>query len=205
MGKEARCTASFDGRTSEGTALLETDELRFRGRGEVRLRIPRAEMRDVVAHDGTLTLRFGGAAVSFTLGPAAARWADDIAHPRSVLDKLGVKPAMRVAMLGIRDADFHAQVRVVTPDISVQAPRKDTDLIFLGAESARDLARLATLRRSLKPSGAIWVVHRKGKDAPLEDTDVFAAGRRAGLVDTKVCAFSATHTAEKLVIPKAKR
>ena len=32
-----------------------------------------------------------------------------------------------------------------------------------------------------------------------------AAGKAAGLVDVKVVAFSATHTAEKFVIPVAKR
>jgi hypothetical protein len=53
----------------------------------------------------------------------------------------------------------------------------------------------------LKSDGAIWVVHRKGKDATLKDIDVFAAAKRVGLVDTKVVAFSTTHTAEKLVIP----
>jgi hypothetical protein len=31
------------------------------------------------------------------------------------------------------------------------------------------------------------------------------AGRAAGLVDTKVVRFSETHTAEKFVIPRAKR
>ncbi len=55
------------------------------------------------------------------------------------------------------------------------------------------------------PNGAIWVVHRKGKDAPLKYVEVFAAGRSAGLVDNKVASFSATHTAERLVIPRADR
>ncbi len=32
-----------------------------------------------------------------------------------------------------------------------------------------------------------------------------AAGKRAGLVDVKVVSFSDTHTAEKFVIPVAKR
>jgi hypothetical protein len=32
-----------------------------------------------------------------------------------------------------------------------------------------------------------------------------AAGKAAGLVDVKVCAFSETHTAEKYVIPRSSR
>jgi hypothetical protein len=39
----------------------------------------------------------------------------------------------------------------------------------------------------------------------ISEKDVMDRGRAAGLVDVKVCAFSATHTAEKLVIPKARR
>jgi hypothetical protein len=39
----------------------------------------------------------------------------------------------------------------------------------------------------------------------VKDTDVFSAAESAGLVETKVAAFSATHTAEKLVIPLARR
>ncbi len=39
----------------------------------------------------------------------------------------------------------------------------------------------------------------------IKDVDVIAAGKAAGLVDGKVASFSATHTAEKLVIPVGKR
>jgi hypothetical protein len=39
----------------------------------------------------------------------------------------------------------------------------------------------------------------------LRDVHVFAEAKRVGLTYTKVARFSATHTAEKLVIPKAKR
>ena len=39
---------------------------------------------------------------------------------------------------------------------------------------------LEALKASLVSNGAIWIVHRKGKDATLRDVEVFAAGRRAG-------------------------
>jgi hypothetical protein len=41
--------------------------------------------------------------------------------------------------------------------------------------------------------------------AQIRDVDVMAAAREAGLVDNKVVGFSTTHTALKLVIPKANR
>ena len=72
---------------------------------------------------------------------------------------------------------------------------------IFGADAVTDLARLAELRDYLTPAGAIWVVHTKGKAAAFKDVDVFAAAKKAGLVDVKVASFSATHTAEKLVVP----
>ena len=74
-------------------------------------------------------------------------------------------------------------------------------IIFFGAAERGDLARLDKLRAFLTPAGAIWVVHTKGKGAAFKDVDVFAAAKRAGLVDVKVASFSETHTAEKLVVP----
>lgn len=59
---------------------------------------------------------------------------------------------------------------------------------------------------TLGDKGAIWIVSQKGKGAPLKDTDVLKAARGFGLSDTKVCAFSRTHTALRFVkrkTPKA--
>jgi hypothetical protein len=53
-------------------------------------------------------------------------------------------------------------------------------------------------------TGVLWVVRPKGsKD--IGETDVFEAIRALGLVDTKVVAFSKTHTAHKCVIPVDQR
>jgi hypothetical protein len=68
-----------------------------------------------------------------------------------------------------------------------------------------DLVRLGELREAIKPAGGIWVVSPKGKGAVLKDVEVMAAAREAGLVDNKVVSFSDTHTALRLVIPKALR
>jgi hypothetical protein len=82
--------------------------------------------------------------------------------------------------------------------------RRDSDVIFFAANRKEELARLDELRRSLQPAGAIWILRPKGNPA-ISEADVMAAGKAAGLVDVKVVRFSATHTAEKLVIPVAKR
>ncbi|MBV8245117.1 MAG: DUF3052 family protein [Candidatus Eremiobacteraeota bacterium] len=127
----------------------------------------------------------------------------DYSH-RTLVDKLGVANDARVCILGVDDAGFRQQLESRTTDVSSRA-RKNCALIFLAADSTAELSRLRRLREDIVQAGAIWVVSRKGKAATLRDTDVIAAARRAGLVDNKVVAFSQTHTALRLVIPRAQR
>ena len=88
MGDKHRATLRHGGATSEGRALLETDELVFRG--DERLRIPFRTIDSVRAEGGELTVRFGGDEATLVLGPKAARWAERIRNPPMLLDKLGV-------------------------------------------------------------------------------------------------------------------
>jgi hypothetical protein len=128
-----------------------------------------------------------------------------------LLDKLGVRPGMRIAIVGELhdDADdaaaFHAELATRTSDIAESTPKPDSDLVFLAADSTDDLAALARIRPSLRPNGAIWVVSRKGKAATVRDVEVIAAARDNDLVDNKVVSFSPTRTALRLVIPVALR
>ena len=202
MGREAECTARIDGKLAKGKALLETKELQFRG--EARLTIPFADMRDVKAAGGALTVRFDGGEVTFLLGAAAEVWAAKIKNPPSRLSKLGVKPGARVSIVGAIEPAFVAEARAAGAVIAGRKPR-DVDLVFFAVEQPADLGRLATLAGTMQPAGALWVVRRKGAGAPVTETASMAAGKAAGLVDTKVVAFSATHTAERYVIPVAAR
>ena len=122
-----------------------------------------------------------------------------------LLDKLGVKPGARVAIIRIHDEVFRALLPERTTDITEGNPLPQTDLIFLAADSVDELLEIATLQESLVPNGAIWVVSRKGKAATLRDVDVIDAAKSVGLVDNKVASFSDTHTALRLVIPVARR
>lgn len=204
MGLETNCTLERDRKKIAGKAMLETDYIAFRGR-TLSTTLLISEVTHVDVQGNALVLEFdtGPVRLHFAEG-MAAKWLARIRNPRSLLDKLGVKEEMSVVVLGVSDADFLGQLaRRVGKYATKPAPL--TDVIVLSAESAADLGRLESLRKTLVPNGAIWVVHRKGKEATLRDVEVFAAGRRAGLVDNKVCAFSATHTAERLVIPRSAR
>jgi hypothetical protein len=124
-----------------------------------------------------------------------------------LLDKLGVRPGMRVAVVGPVDPDgwFMAQLAERTDDVTEGRPKADTDLVFLAADTPAELAELAILRGRIKPAGAIWVVSRKGRAATLRDVEVMAMAKDARLVDNKVVSFSPTHTSLRLVIPVALR
>jgi hypothetical protein len=202
MGQEAACEARFGGQVSLGKALLETDALIFRG--AFRLSIPLGSIQTAEAADGLLRVTSPEGTAVFELGPQAEKWAHKIRNPRSLADKLDVKPGIRVSLCGVFDASFRDQLDARTSDIQEGKPAKDSDLIFLRAEGAKDLSKLATLQASLKRNGAIWVVYGKGRK-DITESDVLKSGRQAGLVDTKIARFSGTHTAHKFVIPLVRR
>ena len=126
-------------------------------------------------------------------------------YTRPLLDKLGVAPAARVAIVGVDQPWFVELLAQRTHDVTIGLPEPDTDLVFLAADSTDDLDVLAELRRAIRPAGAIWVVSKKGKAATLRDVDVIEAAIAAGLVDNKVVAFSETETALRLVIRRRDR
>ena len=202
MGDEARCVVRWGERRSEGRARLESTELRFRG--DFRLSIPLRDVRSVEAKDGVLVVRFAEGSAEFELGVLAERWANKIRNPKSVLDKLGVKPEYRVGAVGPLDAQLIRQLEQQSSELTAGRPRPDSDLIFLAAERKADLRQLVSLQRYLKRNGAIWVVRPKGGAGPTE-REVMEAGKAAGLVDTKVVSLSETHTAEKFLIPVSRR
>lgn len=201
MGLEATCTARIGRRKVEGKAQLETSEIRFHG--EPALKIPFAKIRSVAVKAGRLEIAHEDGIAVFELGDQAERWAEKIKSPKSRLDKLGVKPGLRVAVSAVEDDDFARELadRGIAP---LRAAAKDLDLVFLGARTRADLAKLAAWRARLKPAGAIWVVWPKGRPELKED-HVRAAALTIDLVDVKVAAFSETLSALKLVIPVAKR
>jgi hypothetical protein len=194
MGQEMECSLRLGRRTLRGKAYLETTHLLFRG--EERLKIPLKDLRAVEASAGILRLDFEGGPAEFELGKAAEKWARKILRPPSRLDKLGVRPGMVVTLSGEFEADFVGELREAKAD--VVAGGSQPDLLFLAAETARDLSAIAKLARSRKPRGALWVVYPKGISA-IREIEVLEAGRAAGLKDVKVASFSATRTALKFV------
>ena len=202
MGAKVACTVRFSGRVSQGKAELESEALIFRG--DFRLAILFKNLTAVEAEDGELRLAFPEGTAIFELGPLADKWALKIRHPKSLLDKLGIKPDSQVALVGLRDEGFRRQLRQRTRHVVTGPPKTELDMILLEVAAKTDLKKLDHLQTFLKRDGSIWVVWPKGR-AELKENDIIVAAKDAGLVDVKVVKFSETHSALKLVIPLARR
>jgi hypothetical protein len=124
---------------------------------------------------------------------------DDQPSTRPLLDKLGVKPEHRVALLNLDDPDFLFQVMGRAAQVYVNRRRAQLDLIFLGVDRREGLRKLRTQKSFIASGGAIWVVWPKGS-RDINENDVRDAALDAGIVDVKVVSFSPTLSALKLVI-----
>jgi hypothetical protein len=202
MGNEAACKVRFGKQESEGKALLETSEVLFRG--DFRLKIPFTNIKSAKTVDGELRLQTADGLASFHLGEAAEKWLEKILHPKSRIEKLGVKSGAKVSLIGEFDAEFLREVSDLTKSVIRGKTAPDSEHIFFAANSKQDFAALSKIAKSMSGAAALWIVYPKGQKH-ITENDVLAAGRKSGLKDVKVVGFSATHTALKFVIPLDKR
>src|ERR1700686_630310 len=207
MGRELKCRVRFGKQESEGKALLETSEIIFRG--DFGLKIPFATIQCAKVVGDDLQVRTSEALAIFELGAAtAAKWREKILHPKTRIEKLGIKPGTKVSLIDFenQDEEFLKEIEsikaVVTP--TNQAPPKDCDFIFLRIDTNKQLTLIAKVARGMLGAVALWIVYPKGQQH-ITEGDVLSAGRKAGLTDIKVVGFSRTHTALKFVIPVNKR
>jgi hypothetical protein len=203
MGLETACRCDLNGTPVDASAYLDAAALRIVA-PNISVRIPLDTVSEVKAKRGQLLLTWPSGSAILDLGRAAETWALKIRYPRSRLDKLGVKPGAAVSLVNLADAAFAQEVRARTDRVSSGRVRKGSDLVIVATHAKVDLDRLTSLRASIVPDGAIWVVWKKGQKALRED-DVRAAAQAQGLVDVKVMSFSEALSALKLVIPRADR
>ena len=123
----------------------------------------------------------------------------DVYSTRPLLDKLGIKPGSRVAVVGLDDPSFLRLLRERTPDVVVGRPQSLCDVVLIAVNRTADLGVLERAKRWIEPNGAVWLIRPKGGRSELSDTDLIAAGLAAGLVDNKIASFSETHGAMRFV------
>jgi len=87
MGNEMSCKVRSASR-SRTEGLLETSEILFRG--DFRLKIPFSTIKSAESVDGELACRLRKGS-RFPARAAAEKWCEKILHPKSRIEKLGVK------------------------------------------------------------------------------------------------------------------
>jgi hypothetical protein len=125
--------------------------------------------------------------------------------------KLGIKPGHRVALLGA-PRGFKDALEGLPADVQpVRDPRGksrfDVVVLFV-ADAAALRTRLPRALERMDPHGALWVSWPK-KTSPLfrdlTEDGIRAAGLKAGVVDTKVCAVDEDWSGLRLVVRLADR
>src|SRR5437870_13372105 len=123
---------------------------------------------------------------------------------RTRLEKLGVRNGTDVLVLGIENDELFMQELKAAGAAVRMSGAPAADMIFATFRHRDDLRRLAGLVPRLQKEGVLWTLRPKGsKD--LTEAEMMQSGKAAGLVDVKVVSFSDEFTAEKFVIPLAKR
>jgi len=191
-------------RIAEGTVLLETDDLIVRG--DARVKVPRRDIQNVSRRAGVVTITAPQATVKLTLGePAATRWEAKLKEaPKRLIDKLDVKPNAKVWLLDVTEPELETQLAERTSEVSRGKSARERDVVFVGVERDAHLPRIERALNAMLDDGAIWVIHPKGRDG-VADTSIFEKAKTLNLTYTKVARVSETHTAEKLVRPRASR
>jgi hypothetical protein len=207
MGNEMKCRVRFGKQESDGQVLLETSEIIFRG--DFRLKIPFATIQTAKVVGDDLQVQTAEGLAIFQLGATTAtKWSEKILHPKTTIEKLGIKPGTKVSLIGFENQDeefvkeLESAKAMVTP--TNQAPPKDCDFIFFRIDTNKQLTQIAKIARGMRGAVALWIVYPKGQQH-ITEGNVLSAGRKAGLTDIKVVGFSPTHTALKFVIPINKR
>lgn len=205
MGQEIKTTLRWDGRIIDGTALLETDSLVFRGGAS--LTVAFAEMMSVEANAGWLELRTQRGLLLLELGAKADVWREKIKNPKALIAKLGIEAGKKVCVVGKLDPDLRGDLDASGAKIAKSARGKDFDAIFVAAGATKDLEKLASLKEMIADDGGIWIVYPKGRtgDGELTERSVLTAGRTLQLTDNKQVKVDEQLTAVRFVIPVAHR
>lgn len=196
MGREAECECAWNGGRYRVKALLEPPDLILRG--EIRRRLPFAELKQIRAGGETLHFVAGEETFALALGSALAqKWVKALTTPPPTLaGKLGISGESVVRLIGNADDDA---LRVALSSARAVA-EKDADLIVARVNTPDELAQaLRTTAKQLAARVPIWFIYPKGRGHALTENEVRSTGLAAGIVDTKVCAVSATLTGLRFV------
>lgn len=130
----------------------------------------------------------------------------DYSH-RDITDKLGLKPAQVVRLVGRGDPALLERVRAKIGRGLARRGQALAEVVLYWPRTAGEITpTLAELRQAIVENGGIWVMTAKrgqrsasGMDY-LNQTDLIPLGAAAGLVDNKTCSVSETESGMRFVI-----
>ena len=196
MGREAACTCIWNGKASSVKALIEPPELILRG--ELRRRIPIAQLQSIRAERGHLHFTIGTESVALSLGDTmAAKWADALLKPPPTLaKKLGIRADTTIWMIGPANDESLTAALAQAKAVS----KRTGDLILARVDTPAALhAALMRAADRLSAGTPIWFIYPKGPGHPLNEKLVRTTALATGIVDTKVAFVSTTLSALRFV------
>lgn len=121
-----------------------------------------------------------------------------------LVKKLGIKEGSRYAIINSPE-NFERELQPLpASSTSVSHLTKDLDLILFFCKSERVLQKqFASLAKSIKPNGMIWIAWPKKSskvETDLTFTNVQQIGLASGLVDVKICAVNDVWSGLKFVV-----
>ncbi len=193
MGKELLTTVVVGTEQAEATVRLESDAVLVSNSPLRRKVLLSPTLRTEAARHGPW-LVLGELRVR--VGKDVEAWLSAIQAPKSVAQKLGLGPGMRVQVRGAIPDDVKALVE--GSGAAIVRSAKPGDWLLAAVSSPKDVAALP-----LPPEGGVlWILRPKGPDSPVPEALTREAARAKGLKDVKVVGVSVTHSAEKYVWPK---
>lgn len=197
MAKESACKLQVGKDRYEGLVRMEADHIDFAGATKFRFRL--SEIRNPRRESASIHFSFHGNPVAIRLDGirTAEEWIDNILHPQTLVDKLGVKEGHTVRVLNLDDSELLDSLEMKKTKIVSQSALR-CDMVMLGVERASELRQLGNLSETLRPDGAIWVVLPKTVRT-VTKANVVSAVREAGLDQIEVVDYSETQAAYKIV------
>lgn len=118
--------------------------------------------------------------------------------------KLGIKAGQRIWFSGAPDGYERALLKAGRLNVRRKLTQGHDFMHFFARRRASLSQAMPRLRRSMKPSGVVWISWPKkssGLSTDLDENVVREIGLGAGLVDVKVCAVDGVWSALKFVVP----
>jgi hypothetical protein len=185
MGREAVAVCHWEGGVAEVKLHLDSAALQLRG--DIRVDVPRAAIREVLLSDEGVRVLTNGPELLMEFGAVdAARWQKALLKkPPTLAEKLGVSAPAPAFVLGDFD-DEALEAALVGATVETVA---GASVLLAVLWDEPGLARASDLALA-NPTKHIWMVHRKGKAAIVGDTVVRTHMRGLGFIDSKTSAIS---------------